>query len=217
MLLVLSMVIRLIFIFAPLYTLIILIVKKQMKILSIFLVLGLLINSYFMLFANIKQQNILEMNSLDIDNIIDYYSSKEFTENRESYIYIDSKYEESKFTAVFKDIVYKKYSINEDFDSTINMIKSESPFLRQTPQFNEVNGIYYFCSDLESKVNLWNLLYNDTLYKGCFIIADDDFVYYVEYDVQLNYEQTPFLSTLEQIFYKMKFKSEVDVMNFFVD
>ncbi len=210
------MVIRLILILLPVIVFIVLLAKKKLKMFSILLTVALLVNSLFMLFHNINQDNILDMNSLDMEIVRNYYSSNDFHENRSDCIYIYDDENIDCQIAEFTDVVYKKYALTGDTEQAIESIVSSTSLLKKQPKLNiGIDGTYYYASNLKSKVGIWSFLYNDTRYRSCIIIADSDFIYYIEYEVELYSGNTDISTMLDQIFYKRKFTEKIDVMTLF--
>lgn len=171
-----------------------------------------------MLFSNINQKNIIDMNSLDINEVTKFFADIEYNEsktNKEN-IYIFDEENEFNEIADFRDITYRKYYAGNDISNTFDEIITESAVLKQMPQFiQNDSGISFFASDLKCKMSLWNLLYNDPVYNGCIIIEYSDEIYYVEYEVELQGNESNAVALFEQVLYKLKFNHKIDVMKLF--
>ena len=115
------------------------------------------------------------------------------------------------------NITYKKYSVSNSIDDTLEKIVSESTILKNTPKLEQNNfQVSYYASDLKRKrVDLWNLLYNVPMYYGCIIIENAREIYYIEYEIELWSARTPIGLILEQMFYSVESNDKIDVMLFF--
>lgn len=171
-----------------------------------------------MLFSGINQKNIIDMNSLDINEVTKFFADIEYNEskiNKEN-IYIYDEENEFNEIADFMDITYRKYYAGDDINNTFKEIITDSSILKQMPQFiQNDSGINFFASDLKRKMSLWNILYNDSTYNGCIIIECSDEIYYVEYEVELEGSESNAVALFEQVLYKLKFNHKIDVMKLF--
>lgn len=216
MTLIITMAIRVILLFLPIILFIIFALKKNLKFYSVILVLILLINSVLMMFLNLNHKNIINFNSLDISTVRNYFSSSEFDENINEDIYITDKDNEFRYIAIFRDIVYRRYDIDIDLETTVKKLMAESTVLKETPEFERVdNETYCYSSNLKGKISFWNLLYNYNGYNGCIIVTDSNSVYYVEFIVELDDSNSDFSSMVSQMLYKKNFNRKIDVMTLF--
>ena len=207
------MAIRVILLFLPIILFIIFALKKNLKFYSVILVLILLINSVLMMFLNLNHKNII---NLDISTVRNYFSSSEFDENINEDIYITDKDNEFRYIAIFRDIVYRRYDIDIDLETTVKKLMAESTVLKETPEFERVdNETYCYSSNLKGKISFWNLLYNYNGYNGCIIVTDSNSVYYVEFIVELDDSNSDFSSMVSQMLYKKNFNRKIDVMTLF--
>lgn len=218
MTLILIMILRSIIIISPIVILTILMVRKKFKFFNIIIVLIMLINSFFMLFYNINQKNIFEMNLLDINKVTDYFVDIEFkeTKHNKQNIYITDESNDFNQIANFTDISYTKYPVSDNNGIVLNEIVSDSTVLKQVPKLSHnISGINYYTSDLKGNMNFWNIFYNSSVYNGCVIIQSSDEIYYIEYEVELNSSKSNIDSFFEQVFYRSKFDDTIDIMKLF--
>lgn len=213
---ILPMMIRLLLIIAPLLVFIILLAKRQIKFITVMLVLVLLINSLCMLFVNIRQDNIMDMSTIDMTEISDYYSNDAFCGHNIEDIYVFDSETDIQPSAIFRTVTYKEYTVDGGVENALEQVTAESSLLKKIPELSESdNGVLYYVSDLKGKFDAWNFLYNIPQYSGCIIIADDEHLYYIEYEVELYGEENS-LDVLNQIFYLRRFKDKINVMELFV-
>ncbi len=218
MILILSMAIRVIILISPFVIFLFLLAKKRFNLFSILIVILLLCNSIFMLFSNINQKNIIDMNSLDINKIAKVFADIDINESKtnQENIYIYDQENEFNEIAEFKDITYRKYYVSNDINNAYKEIVTDSAILKEMPQLiQNDSGISFFSSDLKRKMSLWNLLYNSSIYNGCIVIEYSDEIYYMEYEVELSGEKSNAIAFFEQILYRLNFDHKIDVMKLF--
>lgn len=215
------MAIRIIIVFLPFVVLLFLLIKKKIKALSVIIVALLFCNSILMLFSNMNQKNVIDMNSLNMSKIAEFFDDIDNNQSKSSTADIYVNYE--KYEGVYRqigtidNITYKKYSVSNSIDDTLEKIVSESTILKNTPKLEQNNfQVSYYASDLKRKrVDLWNLLYNVPMYYGCIIIENAREIYYIEYEIELWSARTPIGLILEQMFYSVESNDKIDVMLFF--
>lgn len=147
MILILSMAIRIIILISPFVIFLFLLAKKRFNLFSILIVILLLCNSIFMLFSNINQKNIIDMNSLDINKIAKVFADIDINESKtnQENIYIYDQENEFNEIAEFKDITYRKYYVSNDINNAYKEIVTDSAILKEMPQLiQNDSGIRFF-------------------------------------------------------------------------
>ncbi|MGN0523310.1 MAG: hypothetical protein ACI4IG_03450 [Eubacterium sp.] len=168
-----------------------------------------------------NQKNVIDMNSLNMSKVAEFFDDIDNNQSKSSTADMYVTYE--KYEGVYRqigtidNITYKKYSVSNSIDDTLEKIVSESTILKNTPQLEQNNfQVSYYASDLKRKrVDLWNLLYNVPMYYGCIIIENAREIYYIEYEIELWSARTPIGLILEQMFYSVESNDKIDVMLFF--
>lgn len=214
-----GIVVRLVILFSPIVLLIISFFRKKKPVLILIAVL-LGVNSMFMVFSNMRQNDVFNADELNIKTVESFFSNIEYGKEKEiddqSYVY--DKDDEFYQIAQIENVIYKKYKISESGQSIPSEIVKDSSLLNSKSQFTmSKSGVRYYVSDFKKQLNISCLLYNSSHYCGCLVIKNADEFYYAEYTIELNSIQSNAAGILEQIFYQQKFNSHIDIMELFYD
>lgn len=214
-----GIVVRLVILFLPIVLLIISFFRKKKPVLILIAVL-LGVNSMFMVFSNMRQNDVFNADELNIKTVESFFSNIEYGKEKEiddqSYVY--DKDDEFYQIAQIENVIYKKYKISESGQSIPSEIVKDSSLLNSKSQFTmSKSGVRYYVSDFKKQLDDSCLLYNSSHYCGCLVIKNADEFYYAEYTIVLNSIHSNAAGILEQIFYQQKFNTHIDIMELFYD